>query len=113
MKNSDFLKPSERRSNLNIRVDRLATHRGAAHLNGFPTIIFNADSAITYTAVDSKGRLLGGRISPGNILRLQSISGTSSSEVDLITEAKLVEKMKNAAASKKPLPIFRTIARIL
>jgi len=106
MKSADFFKPCERRYNLSIRVDRLAALRGSAHLKGFPSIVFDADSTMTYTAADSRGRLLGGGISPGLPLRLQSISGTTSSEVDLITETKLYDKLRHVATSNKPLPIF-------
>lgn len=106
MKSTDFFKPCEKRYNLSISVDRLAALRGSAHLTGFPSIVFDADNTLTYTAADSKGRLLGGGISPGLSLRLQSISGTSSSEVDLITEAKLYEKLRAVAISNKPFPIF-------
>jgi len=106
MKSADFFKPCERRYNVSIRVDRLAALRGSAHLKGFPSIVFDADNTMTYTAADSKGCLLGGGISPGLPLRLQSISGTSTSEVDLITEHKLYDKLRAVAISNKPFPIF-------
>mmetsp|Transcript_11155 Transcript_11155/g.13212 ORF Transcript_11155/g.13212 Transcript_11155/m.13212 type:complete len:545 (+) Transcript_11155:1-1635(+) len=104
MRSSDFFNAYER-GNTSIEVDRLAALRGSAHCKGFPSLLFDAGEFLTYTAADSKARVLGGGISAGLLLRVNSMSGKSG-DLDHITSKDLDKILEGAANSKKPLPIF-------
>jgi type III pantothenate kinase len=53
--------------------DRLVAAFAAARLYGGPLIVVDAGTAITWDAVDAKGRHLGGAIAPGPVTMAQSL----------------------------------------
>jgi len=107
MKSADFLIASDT-SDKNIEVDRLAALRGAAHCEGFPSILFDAGDFLTYTAADEEGRILGGGVSPGLSLRVSSMNGRR--DVDTITSEHLDGILEEVANNEKPLHIFSSNA---
>lgn len=51
MQGDDFFKRAEGRYDT-MGTDRLATLKGAAHLNGHPVLVFDGGTATTYSATD-------------------------------------------------------------
>jgi len=104
MRSSDFFNSYERGIQ-KIEVDRLAALRGSAHCKGFPSLLFDAGDYLTYTAADSKARVLGGGMSPGLLLRVNSMSGRGGN-LDHTTSEDLDKVLEGAANNRNPLPIF-------
>ncbi|CAM9423271.1 unnamed protein product, partial [Ectocarpus sp. 13 AM-2016] len=53
-----------------LGVDRALAVRGAARIRGWPVLVIDCGSALTFTAADASGRLAGGAILPGVRLQL-------------------------------------------
>ncbi|CBJ25601.1 pantothenate kinase [Ectocarpus siliculosus] len=53
-----------------LGVDRALAVRGAARMRGWPVLVIDCGSALTFTAADASGRLAGGAILPGVRLQL-------------------------------------------
>ena len=104
MKGDDFFLESEGRY-ASMGIDRLANALGAGQRFGFPSLVFDGGTAITYTAVDQNGILLGGGISPGFTMRLEGMNSRTSAlpQVDVTAVSKAVE---NALQQEQPLKIF-------
>ena len=69
MKGDDFYTKEEGRYD-GIGIDRLAVVFGAQDLEGAPCLVFDAGTAMTtYTATDRDGKLIGGCIAPGMLMR--------------------------------------------
>lgn len=80
-------------------IDRLATLRCAGSSYGFPILVIDGGTCLTYTAADENAVIMGGGISLGFGAELHSIvnriAGTKLETSDLIKEATaLVEKSK-------------------
>lgn len=69
-------------------IDRCACLRGALGLHGSPGLVIDGGSALTYTAADSRGYIIGGGISPGLSLRFSSMS-EGTSELPLVDTVEL------------------------
>jgi hypothetical protein len=59
-------------------TDRTAAATGARHIYGLPTLVFDAGTALTYTALDVKGNIIGGGIVPGIQLALTTLHQATS-----------------------------------
>ena len=55
-------------------IDRLAALRAAGDFKGFPALVFDGGTALTYTAADKNGKILGGGIGPGVQATLNCLS---------------------------------------
>ncbi|CAM9757108.1 unnamed protein product [Ectocarpus fasciculatus] len=53
-----------------LGVDRALAVRGAARIRGWPVLVIDCGSALTFTAADASGTLAGGAILPGVRLQL-------------------------------------------
>jgi len=104
MKGDDFFTTSKGRFH-NMGLDRLAALSGAAHLNGFPALVFDSGTAATYTAADSMGQILGGGISPGFSMRFQSLSDGTFALPHIKLE-NFLEELQAKSNEKKPIPLF-------
>ena len=106
MKGDDFFLESEGRY-ASMGIDRLANVLGAGQRFGFPSLVFDGGTAITYTAVDQHGKLLGGGISPGFSMRLESMN-TGTSALPRINVSAVSKAVENAVNKEKPLQIFES-----
>jgi len=104
MKGDDFFSTAKGRDD-GIGTDRLAALSGAAHLHGFPALVFDSGTASTYTAADSKGHILGGGISPGIAMRFHSLHDGTFALPHINLENFLAE-LQAKSNEKKPIPIF-------
>lgn len=101
MKGDDFFTKQQGRYE-GMELDRLAALSGAAHLNGFPALVFDSGTAATYTAADSMGQILGGGISPGFSMRFQSLSeGTFT--LPHIRLENFLDELQVKSNEKKPI----------
>jgi len=104
MRGADFFSIDEGRYP-SMGVDRLSTLRGAEYLCGFPSLVFDGGTAVTYSAADSDGIIMGGGISPGISTRLKCLHDST----DALPEISIEEfsgKIENAILDKKPLDTF-------
>ncbi|CAM9577219.1 unnamed protein product, partial [Hapterophycus canaliculatus] len=63
-----------------LGVDRALAVRGAARVRGWPVVVVDCGSALTFTAADARGKLAGGAILPGVRLQL-TVLGTSTAQL--------------------------------
>ena len=108
MQGDDFF-TAEQGKYTGMGVDRLANLRAAGDFKGFPALVFDGGTAMTYTAADGDGKVLGGGIGPGVQVKLRSLSDYSSALPHISTDA----LMKELAAltdkdgkTLKTLPVF-------
>jgi len=87
-------------------LDRLANLRGALSIVGLPVLVIDGGSALTYTAMDNKGKIMGGGISPGVGMRMRALNEFTSA-LPLIDAEKELQKLQiNLADNKEPATIF-------
>ena len=77
-----------------IGVDRLANLRGAQAIQGFPALVLDGGSAMTYTASDTHGKILGGGIVPGLEMRMRSLKAYTDA-LPLVNIVKEVGDLQN------------------
>jgi pantothenate kinase type III len=58
-------------------MDRLACMRAAGDMMGFPALVFDGGTCMTYTACDSRGSLVGGGITLGLMAKFAAVSQCS------------------------------------
>lgn len=73
MEPNDFFTENEGRYQ-GMGIDRTAALRGAMAKYGRPALVFDGGTALTYTAVDEVGNIMGGGITPGLQMRLNALS---------------------------------------
>lgn len=61
-----------------LGIDRALAVLGSGRKYGFPCLVIDAGTALTFTGVDSDRRLFGGAIIPGLELQLQSLSSKTA-----------------------------------
>lgn len=101
MKADDFFTQSEG-AYKGMGVDRLANLRGAMTVSGLPALVIDAGSALTYTATDSKGTIIGGGISPGISMRVRALNEFTDG-LPLVDGEKEIHNIITAA-SKNSIP---------
>lgn len=104
MKGEDFYSVTEGRYDT-MGIDRCACLKGSSTMFGFPTLVIDGGSAITYTAVDSDGNIMGGGISPGVKMRLKSMNEGTGALPDIKTED-ILRHIRKALDENKPLSTF-------
>lgn len=104
MKGDDFFSTSQGRYD-GMGTDQLAALSGAAHLHGFPALVFDSGTASKYTAADSKGHILGGGISPGIAMRFHSLHDGTFALPHINLENFLAE-LQAKSNKKQPISIF-------
>ncbi len=58
-----------------LGIDRALALLGAGETVGYPVLVIDAGTALTFTGADAQQRLVGGAILPGLRLQLQSLAG--------------------------------------
>jgi pantothenate kinase type III len=81
-------------------ADRLATLKGAIDLYGLPALVVDGGTAMTYTAADSSGRVMGGGISPGLKLRMESLHNCTAALPYISPEEAYYRVMGEISGSK-------------
>lgn len=104
LKNTDFFSP-EQGLYPTMGVDRVAALYGAKLHYGSPALVIDGGTAMTYSALDGNGHIIGGGISPGVKVRLQSLADYTGSLPD-IDHRKFKSLVEGAIAAKTPLPFF-------
>jgi len=88
-----------------LGVDRLATVRGAAKLSGYPVLIIDGGTAMTYTAADSTGKIIGGGIGPGVAVKLFALTD----KIDALPEVNskiIFSKVEELVESRGKINVF-------
>lgn len=67
-------------------IDRALALLGAAKVYGLPNLVIDAGTALTFTAADATGTLIGGAILPGLQLQLRSLSEHTAALPHLSTQ---------------------------
>lgn len=86
-------------------ADRLAAARAAAYIAGTPTLVIDGGTALTYTAVDVNGGIVGGGISPGLQVQLSSL-GEYTGALPSISNSIIDKAIEECKSEAKPLPLF-------
>jgi len=104
LRNTDFFSP-EQGVYPTMGVDRVAAIYGAKLHYGAPAMVIDGGTAMTYTVLDKNAHIIGGGISPGVKIRLQSLADYTGS-LPSIDHAKFKSTVEGAIAAKTPLPFF-------
>lgn len=107
LRNSDFFTPDEGMTP-SMSTDRLASLYACRADYKLPVLFVDAGAAISYSALDEKGILMGGGVSPGLNVRFRALFDYCSSDntipsIDYVTYKNAVNK---AMAEKTPIPFF-------
>lgn len=90
-------------------VDRLASMKAVGDVSGFPALVIDGGTCLTYTAADADGKIVGGGISLGLLAKLHAISEKTihaqGMEVAQETEA-MMHVATDMVESSKPLDFF-------
>jgi len=105
-----FFPPTDGEEGANLEfmgADRLAAAKAAASLWGVPSLVIDAGTALTYTAVDVQGRVQGGGISPGIQLKLAALGEYSGGELPSLSQKELFETVDECKKKgNQALPLF-------
>ncbi|KAL3917654.1 MAG: hypothetical protein SGILL_004610, partial [Bacillariaceae sp.] len=104
LQNTDFF-TAEQGLYPTMGVDRVAVLHAAKVNFGSPVLAIDGGTAMTYAGLDKDGNIMGGGISPGVKVRLQSLHEHTGA-LPLIDHAKFKEVLENSMKSKQPLPVF-------
>jgi pantothenate kinase type III len=105
MKGDDFFGKERHGRYEGMGVDRLCCLRGATDTVGYPALVVDGGTAMTFTAVNSEPYILGGTIGPGILLQLHALSEYTSALPRI--DAKKMNKMLTAAKdSDEPIKTF-------
>jgi pantothenate kinase type III len=87
-------------------VDRVASLKAASALFGYPALVLDGGTAMTYTAADCEGNIVGGGILPGLRVKLASLRDYTTS-LPMVTVQKLLETVQACSnESRETLPVF-------
>ena len=104
LRNTDFF-PPENGLYPTMGVDRVAALYGAKLHYGAPVLVIDGGTAMTYSVLDNNAQIIGGGISPGVKVRLQSLADYTGS-LPIIDHEKFKSTVEGAMSSKSPLPFF-------
>jgi pantothenate kinase type III len=91
-----------------LGVDRMASLRGAISITGLPALVIDGGSALTYTAVDADGKIIGGGISPGLKMRFQALEDYTYGLPGVNIEKEVDGLIRSCTISNTPADIFAT-----
>lgn len=86
-------------------TDRLATLTGAVHLHGHPALVFDGGTAMTYSATDSDGKIMGGGIGLGIKSKFSSLARDTDA-LPRISSEQIIARVKEAQEKGEPIPTF-------
>jgi pantothenate kinase type III len=89
-------------------IDRLACLRGAMNITGTPVLVIDGGTAMTYTAMDEKGMIMGGGISCGIKMRMDALETFTSGLPAMDVEKELTRIIDEATKSDSPADVFAT-----
>lgn len=106
LNNVDFFTPQQGCFKT-MGVERAAAARAAAGLYGYPCLVLDGGTMLTYTAVDVHGQLQGGGICQGLGLRLKSLARYTGKlpAIKVETALAIIESRRN---SNQPFGLFAT-----
>ena len=88
--------------------DRLAALKGAISLYGLPALTVDGGTALTYTAADSTGRIMGGGISPGLRLRTGALHSCTAA-LPYISPEEAYYRIKGEISGKEDDPVNQAV----
>jgi pantothenate kinase type III len=110
LRKTDFFSPHQGLYST-LGVDRVATLLAAGATYGYPALVIDGGTAMTYTAADCNGKIVGGGIVPGLALRLQCLHDHTGALPDISIE-ELNHMVEARAEQKEPtLPAFAADTR--
>lgn len=86
-------------------IDRLANLKAAAGYYNYPAMVIDGGTALTYTAADQNGNVMGGGIAPGLNSMLRSLHENTGA-LPLISHREFYQVIEEAENTKTPLPAF-------
>ena len=86
-------------------IDRLSNMKAAKKFYGTPLLVIDGGTALTYTGLNEKGRIIGGGICPGIAAALRSLHDYTGA-LPLISQEEFEKTASDASNNKDPLPIF-------
>ncbi|KAL3934864.1 MAG: hypothetical protein SGARI_003205, partial [Bacillariaceae sp.] len=104
LQNTDFFSPDQGLYPT-MGVDRVCVLYGAKHQFGSPVLAIDGGTAMTYAGLDKDGRIMGGGISPGVKVRLQSLHEHTGA-LPNIDHGKFMAVLDEATNNNQPLPTF-------
>jgi pantothenate kinase type III len=104
MKGDDFFTKNQGRYET-MGIDRCACLKGSLAIYGAPTLVIDGGSAITYTAVDSEGNVMGGGISPGIKMRFKAMHEDTGALPEIEISA-VLKQIRRSLEEKIPMPTF-------
>jgi transcriptional antiterminator Rof (Rho-off) len=92
-----------------IGIDRLACLRAAGDMVGFPALVIDAGTCMTYTACDDKGHIVGGGITLGLAAKFAAVAQSIKDTPGIVTDQQHEEMIRLAndiVDQNKPLDFF-------
>ncbi|KAL7576518.1 hypothetical protein ACA910_018017 [Epithemia clementina (nom. ined.)] len=106
LKATDFFEGNEHALYSGVGVDRCATLYAARELYGAAVLVIDGGTALTYTATDSKGQLMGGGgITLGLGIKCRSLNENTGA-LPYLNNDFVKDRIEQCEAKKEPLPIF-------
>ena len=105
MKGDDFFSKSEGFYDT-MGVDRCACLKGSSTIYGTPSLVIDGGTAITYTALDSSGKIMGGGISPGLELKLKAMCDGTDGLPKISYEDLMKKHIQKTLNENRPLSIY-------
>lgn len=81
-----------------LGIDRALAVLGAGQILGWPVLVIDAGTALTFTGADAQGRLVGGAILPGLRLQFESLGQRTAA----LPKVELIEQMPQRWALSTP-----------
>ena len=104
LKGSDFFSVEDG-AYKGMGIDRLSNMRAAMKFYGNPLLVIDGGTAMTYTGLNAKGRIIGGGICPGISAVTRSMHDYTGG-LPLISQEDIEKAASDASNNKDPLPIF-------
>jgi pantothenate kinase type III len=86
-------------------IDRLANLKAASKFYSYPLMVIDGGTAMTYTAADAKGKIVGGGIYPGFASIYRALYDYTGA-LPLIAQEEMTELIGESISSKTPLSLF-------
>ncbi len=112
LRNSDFFTPDEGMVP-SMNIEGLAALYACKTDYNAPVLFINAGAAITYSALDEKGHLMGGGVCPGLSVRFRTLFEYCSADdtIPLIDYETYKKVVNEASMAQKPIPFFSSDAQ--
>ena len=105
---NDFFTEEEGRYET-MGMDRLACMRAAGKIWGFPALVIDGGTSLTYTACDRKGHVVGGGITVGLLAKFRALAAHSSKAPGMVgvrDPEQMLKAVDSVLSKDEPLGFF-------